>query len=54
MLYYNAQHGFVEGLVRGLRVGLLTSQNYVNLTQCETLGGLSYLYFAAANSRRGR
>jgi V-type H+-transporting ATPase subunit d len=54
MLYYNAQHGFVEGLVRGLRVGLLTSQNYVNLTQCETLGGLSYLCFVAANSRRGR
>jgi len=38
MLYYNAQHGYVEGLVRGLRVGLLNSQNYLNLTQCETLG----------------
>jgi V-type H+-transporting ATPase subunit d len=43
MLYYNAQHGFVEGLIRGLRVGLLNSQNYVNLTQCETLG--TYLLF---------
>ena len=38
MLYFNAQYGFLEGLVRGLRVGLLNSQNYVNLTQCETLG----------------
>jgi len=38
MLLFNAQHGYIEGLVRGLRVGLLNSQNYVNLTQCETLG----------------
>ena len=41
MLYFNAQHGFVEGLIRGLRVGLLNSQNYLNLTQCETLGNSS-------------
>jgi V-type H+-transporting ATPase subunit d len=42
MLYFNAQHGFVEGLIRGLRVGLLNSQNYLNLTQCETLGIIPY------------
>jgi hypothetical protein len=30
MLYFNAQYGYVEGLVRGLRVGLLNSQNYLN------------------------
>ena len=41
MLYFNAQHGYVEGLARGLRVGLLNSQNYLNLTQCETLGSIS-------------
>lgn len=38
MLLFNAEHGYVEGLIRGLRVGLLNSQNYANLTQCETLG----------------
>ena len=40
---------FVEGIVRGYRNTLLTSQNYSNLTQCETIDGAP-----APLCRRGR
>ena len=30
---------YIEGIVRGFRNSLLTSQNYTNLTQCETIDG---------------
>lgn len=30
---------YLEGIVRGYRNSLLTSQNYSNLTQCETIDG---------------
>ncbi|KNG51678.1 vacuolar atp synthase subunit d [Stemphylium lycopersici] len=36
-LYYNVKYGYIEGIVRGYRNALLTSQNYSNLTQCETI-----------------
>nr|XP_042126589.1 V-type proton ATPase subunit d 2 [Peromyscus maniculatus bairdii] len=36
-LYFNVDHGYLEGLVRGCKAGLLTQQDYVNLVQCETL-----------------
>ncbi|KAI4196213.1 MAG: hypothetical protein LQ350_006706 [Teloschistes chrysophthalmus] len=36
-LFYNVNGGFLEGIVRGYRNSLLTSQNYSNLTQCETI-----------------
>ncbi|KAG0643637.1 V-type proton ATPase subunit D [Tuber brumale] len=39
-LYFNVNNGYIEGIVRGYRNGLLTSQNYANLTQCETLDDL--------------
>lgn len=32
---------YIEGIVRGYRNTLLTSQNYGNLTQCETIDGMS-------------
>jgi hypothetical protein len=32
-------HSYLEGIVRGYRNGLLTSNNYANLTQCETIDG---------------
>ena len=36
---------YIEGIVRGYRNALLTSTNYTNLTQCETIDGMpSYLY----------
>ncbi|GLB38314.1 putative vacuolar ATPase is responsible for acidifying a variety of intracellular compartments in eukaryotic cells [Lyophyllum shimeji] len=36
-LYFNANTGFLEGIVRGYKTGLLTQNQYNNLTQCETL-----------------
>jgi len=39
-LFFNAHSGYVEGIVRGYRNALLTSSNYSNLTQCETLEDL--------------
>ncbi|ORZ33702.1 ATP synthase subunit [Catenaria anguillulae PL171] len=37
MLYFNADDGYLEGIVRGYRSGLLTTTQYMNLTQCESL-----------------
>lgn len=39
-LYFNIDNGFVEGIVRGYRNGLLTSNQYINLTQCDNLEDL--------------
>jgi V-type H+-transporting ATPase subunit d len=36
-LYFNIKHGYLEAVVRGHRSGLLTSADYNNLAQCETL-----------------
>ena len=36
-LLFNAKDGFLEGIIRGCKGGLLTPQDYSNLTQCETL-----------------
>ncbi|XP_057282195.1 V-type proton ATPase subunit d 2 [Pezoporus wallicus] len=38
--YFNVDHGYLEGLVRGFKAGILTSADYVNLAQCETLEDL--------------
>jgi hypothetical protein len=32
--------GFLEGIVRGYKAGLLTQNQYNNLTQCETIEGI--------------
>ena len=32
-------NGFLEGIVRGYKSGLLTQGNYANLTQCDNLDG---------------
>lgn len=37
MLSFNIKDGFLEGVVRGHRSGLLTASDYNNLVQCETL-----------------
>ncbi|KAK6525518.1 H(+)-transporting V0 sector ATPase subunit d [Arthrobotrys megalospora] len=39
-LFFNIHSGYVEGIVRGYRNSLLTSSNYSNLIQCETLEDL--------------
>lgn len=38
-LFFNVDHGYLEGLVRGCKASLLTQQDYANLVQCETLEG---------------
>ena len=38
-LYFNIDHGYLEGLVRGFKAGILKQTDYLNLVQCETLEG---------------
>ncbi|KAF7797466.1 hypothetical protein EIP86_008663 [Pleurotus ostreatoroseus] len=38
-LLFNVDAGFLEGIVRGYKAGLLTQTQYNNLTQCETIEG---------------
>ena len=47
-LFFNVDSGYLEGLVRGFRSGVLTQSDYLNLSQCETLEGrcLSNLCFS--------
>lgn len=40
MLLFNKDHGYLEGIVRGYRLGLLTNVQYGNFCQCETLEDL--------------
>jgi hypothetical protein len=39
---FNIDHGYLEGLVRGFKSGILKHQDYMNLVQCETLEGLTH------------
>ncbi|BGP35807.1 H(+)-transporting V0 sector ATPase subunit d [Rhodotorula toruloides] len=36
-LFFNSHSGYLEGVLRGFKAGLLTQAQYSNLTQCETL-----------------
>ena len=38
-LSFNVDHGYLEGLVRGMKAGILTGNDYHNLAQCDTLEG---------------
>lgn len=38
-LSFNVDHGYLEGLVRGMKAGILTCTDYHNLAQCDTLEG---------------
>ena len=38
-LFFNVDSGYLEGLVRGFRSGILNQSDYLNLSQCETLEG---------------
>ena len=42
-LTFNIDHGYLEGLVRGFKGGLLTTTDYANLVQCETVDGWTVL-----------
>ena len=39
MLFANIDDGYLEGLLRGYRGGILTSADYANLCQCESIDG---------------
>jgi V-type H+-transporting ATPase subunit d len=41
-ILFNVDHGYLEGLVRGFKSGILRAQDYSNLVQCETLDGKKY------------
>ena len=36
---FNVDNGYLEGLVRGFRSGILTRADYINLVQCESVEG---------------
>ena len=36
---FNVDNGYLEGLVRGFRSGILNKADYLNLVQCETVEG---------------
>ncbi|XP_076334053.1 V-type proton ATPase subunit d 1-like isoform X2 [Tachypleus tridentatus] len=38
--YFNVDSGYLEGLVRGFKTGILKHADYLNLVQCETLEDL--------------
>ncbi|ORY44334.1 ATPase, V0 complex, subunit D [Rhizoclosmatium globosum] len=40
MLFFNADNGYLEGIARGYKAGILTTSQYLNLSQCETLDDL--------------
>ena len=42
-LTFNIDHGYLEGLVRGFKAGILTQTDYLNLVQCETLDGKNHI-----------
>lgn len=42
---FNIDHGYLEGLVRGFKSGILKSQDYNQLVQAETLEGKSFILF---------
>ena len=36
---FNVDHGYLEGLVRGFKSGILKRHDYLNLIQCESIEG---------------
>lgn len=42
---FNIDDGYLEGVLRGFRAGLLTNADYANLTQCENLEGTRSCFF---------
>ena len=39
MLFNNIDDGYLEGILRGYRGGILASSDYANLCQCESIDG---------------
>lgn len=38
-LSFNVDHGYLEGLLRGMKAGILTQTDYHSLVECDTLEG---------------
>lgn len=45
MMTANVDGGYLEALLRGYRAGILTSTDYANLTQCESIDGACWPKF---------
>ena len=43
---FNVDNGYLEGLVRGFRSGILDRTDYLNLVQCETIEGEMEVFVA--------
>ena len=43
-LFFNIDNGYLEGLVRGFKSGILTRTDYLNLIQCESLEGRPIMF----------
>lgn len=41
---FNVDHGYLEGLLRGFKSGILRQNDYLNLVQCETLEGRVFFF----------
>lgn len=41
---FNIDAGYLEGLCRGFKCGILKQADYLNLVQCETLEGMMKIY----------
>lgn len=41
---YNIDNGYLEGLCRGFKCGILKQADYLNLVQCESLEGEKNIY----------
>lgn len=39
MLKYNVDHGYLDGVLRGFKNGILTEDDYARLMECESLEG---------------
>jgi len=44
-LNFNIDNGYLEGLVRGFKAGILKHSDYANLVQCETLEGECIVFY---------
>lgn len=42
---FNVGHGYLEGLLRGFKSGILDRTDYLNLVQCETIEGTEWRQF---------
>jgi len=47
MLLFNSGDGYSEAIVRGYKLGLISSNQYSNLSQCETIDGRKDFIFLA-------